>query len=85
MPTYMISFLQAAQDDLAWFRPGERNIIYDATMRVLATEAEAESKKRERLRPTPRAVGTEAWQVPGVLRGRGRKQGQDRRHWPQRA
>ena len=55
MPTYMITFLQTAEDDLAWFRPGERKIIYDATMRILATEAETESKKRKRLRPNPLA------------------------------
>ena len=55
MPTFTITFLETAEDDLAWFRPHERKILYDATMRILATDADTETKKRKRLRPNPLA------------------------------
>jgi mRNA-degrading endonuclease RelE of RelBE toxin-antitoxin system len=55
MPTFTIAFLETAEDDLAWFRPNERKIIYDGIIRILATGAETESKRRKRLRPNPLA------------------------------
>jgi len=55
MPTFQITFVETAEDDLAWFRPNERKIIYDATIRIPETDAETESKKRKRLRPNPLA------------------------------
>lgn len=55
MLTFQITFLETAEDDLAWFRPNERKIIYGAIMRILSTDAETESRKRKRLRPNPLA------------------------------
>jgi len=55
MSTFTITFLHSAEDDLGWFRPDERRMIYDATMRILATDADTESKKRKRLRSNPLA------------------------------
>ena len=55
MSTFTITFLESAEDDLAWFRPNERKIIYDATMRILGADAETESKRCKRLRPNPLA------------------------------
>jgi len=44
MSTFTITFLRSAEDDLAWFRPSERKAIYDATMRILATQADTERR-----------------------------------------
>jgi len=52
-PRFTITFLDTAEDDLAWFRPSERKTVYDAIMRILSTDPETESKKRRRLRPNP--------------------------------
>ena len=53
MPTFEISFVDAAQDDLAWFGASERTRIYHAALRLLKTDATMESNKRKRLRPNP--------------------------------
>jgi len=55
MARFTITFLRAAEDDLAWFRANEREVIYDAAMRILGTDAATESKRRKRLRLNPLA------------------------------
>ena len=53
MLPFKIMFLRSAEEDLAYFRRNERIRIFEATMRILATEADTENKKRKRLRANP--------------------------------
>ncbi len=52
---FEIKFVRGAENDLAWYRRHEQQLIHDAIMSLFQTDAEAESKKRKRLRPNPLA------------------------------
>ena len=48
---YDVRFVRSAEDDLAWYRKNEQQLIYNATTRLLQNDADMEGKKRKRLRP----------------------------------
>jgi mRNA-degrading endonuclease RelE of RelBE toxin-antitoxin system len=50
-----VRFVRSAEDDLAWYRKTEQQLIYDTTIRLLRHEADVETKKRRRLRSNPLA------------------------------
>jgi len=46
-----VRFVRSAEDDLAWYRKNEQQLVYDAAIRLLRNDADVETKKRKRLRP----------------------------------